>query len=78
MTRYFFDTLEDDTLDRDTEGVELPDDAAARNQAKAALTEMAREKLPNGNHMNLHVQVRHEAGHEIYRASLTLDGRNPD
>lgn len=73
MTRFFFDTLDDDKLDRDTDGVDLPNVEAARSEAKAALTDMAREKLPNGNHMGFRVIVRDEQGRQIYTASLTLD-----
>lgn len=73
MTRFFFDTQDGDKAERDTEGVELPDEARARAEAKAALTDMARDHLPDGNHMGFRVTVRNEAGHEIFSASLTMD-----
>ena len=39
MTRYYFDTHDGDRTERDTEGVDLPDEARARAEAKAALTD---------------------------------------
>lgn len=75
MTRFYFDTHDGDRTERDTEGVELPDEARARVEAKAALTDMARDHLSNGNHMDFRVTVRNEAGQEIYSASLVMDAR---
>lgn len=72
MARFFFDTHDGDTIDPDTAGIELPDAAAARDEAQRALTDMAREKLPNGNHLDFGVIVRDEAGTQIYVASLTF------
>lgn len=73
MTRFYFDTHDGDRTERDTEGVELPDEARARAEAKAALTDMARDHLPDGNHMGFRVTIRDEAGQEIYSASLVMD-----
>lgn len=73
MAKFFFDTLVDDTLDFDTVGVDLPDVEAAKSEAKAALTDMARDTPPRGNHMALLMKVRDETGAEIYVASLTID-----
>jgi hypothetical protein len=73
MTRFYFDTNVGDRTERDTEGVDLPSEARARAEAKAALTDMARDHLPNGNHMGLRVTIRDEAGREIYSASLVMD-----
>ena len=72
MARFFFDTHEGNTVDLDTAGVELPDEAAARDEAQRALTDMAREKLPDGNHLDFGVIVRDETGAQIYVANLTF------
>lgn len=72
MARFFFDTHDGETQDPDTTGVELPDEAAARDEAQRALTDMAREKLPDGNHLDFGVVVRDEAGTQIYVANLTF------
>lgn len=73
MTRFYFDTNVGDSTERDTEGVDLPNEARARAEAKAALTDMARDHLPNGNHMGFRVTVRDATGQEIYYASLVMD-----
>jgi hypothetical protein len=75
MARYFFDTSDGVTLDSDTEGVELTSEESARTEAKVALTDMAREKLPMGDFSNFSVVVRNEAGRAIYSASLVFDGQ---
>jgi hypothetical protein len=77
MTRFYFDTNVGDRTERDTEGVDLPNEARARAEAKAALTDMARDHLPNGNHMGFRVTVRDAAGEEIYYASLVMDAGPP-
>jgi hypothetical protein len=77
MTRFFFDTHDGVRAERDTDGVDLPSEEMARSEAKAALTDMARDHLPNGNHLELRVTIRDEAGDEIYTASLVLDVSTP-
>jgi hypothetical protein len=77
MTRFFFDTHDGVRAERDTDGVDLPNEETARSEAKAALTDMARDHLPNGNHLELRVTIRDEAGEEIYTASLVLDVSMP-
>lgn len=51
---------------------------AATDDAQIALSEMAREKLPNGSHADFNVKVADEAGNEIYRASLTFDAQTAE
>lgn len=57
--RYFFDIFDDDHWTRDDRGIECRDDRDARHQAVLALTEMARDQLPNnGPKLDLKVAVR--------------------
>ena len=74
MPRYFFDTNDGDMLDLDDVGLDLTDHEAARREAIAALPDMARDKLPDGDRRNFSVRVRDEAGAAIYSASLALTG----
>jgi hypothetical protein len=77
MAKFFFDTQEGQSVDRDTTGVDLPDEAAARAEAQEALADMAREKLPNGNKVDFAVLVRDESGQEVYSATLKFEGHRP-
>lgn len=58
----------------DDEGTDLPNDQAAKNAAKELLAGLTREKLPNGDHMELAVTVKDAAGAEIYAVTLNLEG----
>jgi hypothetical protein len=74
MPLYFFHTQDGENVELDDEGTELADDQAARNAAKDLITGLNREKLPNGDHMELSVTVADAAGAEIYTVTLSLDG----
>ncbi|WP_375465187.1 DUF6894 family protein [uncultured Methylobacterium sp.] len=74
MPRYFIDTDDGDTHVHDDEGRVLPDDAAARLAAQAALPDMARDKLPGGDARNLVAMVRNETGDLLYTVTMALVG----
>lgn len=74
MPRYFFDTNDGDMLDEDDVGLEFADPEAARRGAIAALPDMARDRLPDGDRRDYSVRVRDEAGTVLYSASLALTG----
>jgi hypothetical protein len=74
MPRYFIDTNNDDTFVEDDEGQNLPDAVTARELALAALPDMARDKLPDGDYRTFCASVRDENGTMIYKATLTLVG----
>ncbi|MEE7446666.1 hypothetical protein MRF4_01850 [Methylobacterium radiotolerans] len=74
MPIYFIDTNNDDTFVEDDQGQDLPDAEAAREAALAALPDMARDKLPDGDHRTFCASVRDQTGVVIYEASLTLVG----
>ncbi len=61
--RYYFDIRDGADVSIDQAGVELENDRAAKLQATLALTEMARDNLPdNGNDHRLLIHVRTENG----------------
>lgn len=74
MPHYFIETNDGDSFHRDRDGLDLKDDQAARVQAIAALPDMARDKIPDGDRRRLSVAVRNGDGRLIYRATLTLEG----
>lgn len=74
MPRYFIDTNDDDVFVEDDEGQDFPNVEAAREVAQAALPDMARDKMPDGERRTFSACVRDEAGTVIYKATLTLTG----
>ena len=73
MPRYFFDTNDGEAPVRDSRGYELKGIEAARRFAQDALTDMARDTVPNGGpEKTMTVEVRDEAGKAVLRASLVL------
>ncbi|SEM71244.1 hypothetical protein SAMN04515666_12016 [Bosea lupini] len=74
MPRYFFHTRDGENVELDDEGTELPNEKAAKDAAKELLAGLNLEKLPNGDHMELAVVVKDDAGADIYTVTLNLDG----
>lgn len=75
MPRFFIDTDDGDRLDRDEEGYDLSDSAAARIEAIGALPDLARSQIPDGDRRTFTVRVRDADGTLVYEATLTLEGR---
>ncbi len=74
MPRYFIDTSDGDLTVVDREGLELPNDNAAREAALGTLPDMARDLIPDGDRRSFTVSVRNISGNTIYSAVLTLEG----
>jgi len=72
MPRYFFDIRDGDRNTRDSEGTELADLKAALSEAQETLGDLARDKLPDGNHREFVIGVRDDVGAEVFTATLTL------
>lgn len=73
MPRYHFDVTDTGRLTRDEEGLELPNLQEARKEAVAALADMAKDELPDGDHREFVVEVRHGRPEPILRATLSLN-----
>ncbi len=74
MPCFFIDTSDGDVFIRDDEGHDLPDRDMARHVALDVLPDMARDKIPDGNHRTFSVHVRDHRGTVIYAATLVLNG----
>lgn len=72
MALYFFDTNDGDVVARDADGLDIPDEARIRAEAIAALADMARDRLPDGDAHVFSVKVRDASGRHIFHATLTL------
>ena len=74
MRSYFFNFGDYHPI-RDVEGTELPDDAAAIDNAAQALTLIARDEIAEPEERRkISVSVTDDAGHCIYAASITFEG----
>jgi hypothetical protein len=70
--RFFFDTYDGQTLVEDEEGLELEGPQAARDQAQAALADMVRDVMPDGDQRTLTIRVRNESGKTVLKATVSL------
>jgi hypothetical protein len=60
VTRYFFDTRDNERFLRDDVGVELPDLEAVKDRAARSLAELALDVLPGALERRLTVEARDE------------------
>ncbi len=75
MARYFFDVYDDRTPQVDTNGIELGDLAAVRDEVRRLLPEIAlAEVADDGDRRSFAVVVRNDAQRTIYSATLTYTG----
>ena len=79
MARYYFLLIEQDDSYRDGEGVELPNDEAARREAALIAAEVLRDAPPgNGLVLSVQVVVYDQDNQEVWRNTLsfeTISGR---
>ena len=78
MPRYTITTNNGDGAERTEEPLEFPHTKAATDDAQNALSDMAREKLPDGKHADFDVTVQDEKGKEVYRAGLTFAAKDEE
>jgi len=74
MPRYFVDSADGQSAYVDRDGFDASDNGAARKAALAALPDMARDSIPDGDNQRYVVRVRNGWGDVIYSATLTLVG----
>jgi hypothetical protein len=72
MSRYYFDTYDQDQASKDVEGMECKSKSEIQRYAIDALPEMARDELPDGLNHDFRVEVRDERGRVVFHSSLLL------
>ena len=72
MTRYFFDTWDDDLFIEDDEGFEMPSLEAVRIEASRTLAELARDVIPRSIKRTLIVKAR-TADRSVLEARLVFE-----
>ena len=73
MPRYYFDSRDGESFIHDEEGLEFLDLETARDQATAALADMAKHVLPGSMRRELAIEVRNEAKEPVLRTSLVFE-----
>lgn len=71
MSVYFFDTHMNDQFVIDDEGVQLSDNAHAREMAEIVLMELVRFERPGGTR-NASIWVRDERGSSVCQLDLSI------
>lgn len=74
MPRFFIDTDDGVTPVRDPTGQELASAQDARDLAHRALSDMARQTLPDGECLTFTAEIRDETGTILYVATMSLHG----
>ena len=77
MQKFTITTTEDSAKYERSEH-DFRDEKAATDDAQVALSEMVRDKLPNGSHADFAAKVENEAGDVVYRASLNFAAQTGD
>ena len=73
MPRYYFDSRDGESFISDEEGLEYRSLEAARDQATAALTDMAKDVLPGSIRRELAIEVRDGDKEPLFRTSLVFE-----
>lgn len=72
MPRFYFDVFDGTRTTTDQDGIVVADIGEVSALAVEALPEIARDQLPNGDHLSFAVTVRTEDGTPIFKATLSL------
>ena len=78
MTRFFFDHRDGERVSVDDDGLELASADDARQQAKMALGEIARDALPKDGDRELGINIRAEDGAPVVDLGLSFKVRVPE
>lgn len=74
MPLYFFDTNDGRAFIRDEEGCEASDPQVARSLALEAIVGIANDQPPLHDHCVYTVEVRDEAGRQVFHAKVEVAG----
>ena len=73
MDHYFFDWRDNEDLEVDSYGMDLPDLQAVKVEASRALIERAHEVFPGSERHSLSIEVRDETGQPVLSIILILE-----
>jgi hypothetical protein len=73
MARYYFDYWDGQRCFSDEEGLELDGIESARNEARKALADAAKDVIPKSMLSEIAIEVRDETSRPLLRASLQFE-----
>jgi len=77
VPRFYFDTRKGDDLIRDDEGLDFLTANEARADASRALGEMIKDAMPNGDHIDMAVEVRGDDKRALFKVQITFEVQPP-
>lgn len=75
MPRFFFDTYDGEQMLSDVDGVEFAEVEEVREAAVKALPGIARDRLPDGDDMEMWVKVRDADNRPVFEAFLKFSSK---
>ena len=73
MPLYYFDSRDGESFIEDEDGLKFPDLETARDEATAALADLAKDVLPGSMRRELAIEVRDEHRNPSLRTSLVFE-----
>jgi hypothetical protein len=70
---YYFDSRDGESFIEDEDGLQFPDLETARDQATAALADLAKDVLPGSIRRELAIEVQDEYKEPLLRTSLMFE-----
>ncbi|KFL29438.1 hypothetical protein JP75_21010 [Devosia riboflavina] len=73
MRRFYFEIALNDDIKEDADGVDLPDDGAARREAVMTIASIAAEAIPQDGPLDIAIRVLDDRECQVFRAHVTFD-----
>jgi hypothetical protein len=73
MPRFYFDVREGEKFVRDNDGVEFPGVKEARDDASHTLGEMIKDAMPDGERLDMGVEVRGQDKQPLFKVQITFE-----
>ncbi|WP_156375732.1 hypothetical protein [Methylobacterium sp. Leaf125] len=74
MTKLYLDFDDGRSQLRDEDGIDYPDEKAARTEVLKVLSEIAKDAVPKSDQQVLTATVRNASGDTVYSAKVTVSG----
>lgn len=73
MRRFYFEISLNDDVKGDADGVDLPDDSAARREAVMTIASIAAEAIPQDGPLDIAIRVLDDRECQVFSARVTFD-----
>ena len=73
MPRFYFDVRDGEKFVSDDDGLEFPGIREAKRDASRMLGEMIKDEMPDGDHLDMAVEVRAEDRRPLFKVQITFE-----